>query len=46
MMRKRCVLLKRNLVVLAEEASSIILRLDLKGQVTFFNKFAQNFWLF
>ena len=33
--------------VLAEEASSIILRLDLKGQVTFFNKFAQTFlWLF
>jgi PAS domain S-box-containing protein len=27
--------------VLAEEASSIILRLDLQGQVTFFNKFAQ-----
>jgi PAS domain S-box-containing protein len=27
--------------VLAEEASSIILRLNLKGQVTFFNKFAQ-----
>ena len=30
--------------VLAEEASSIILRLDLKGQVTFFNKFAQRFF--
>ena len=28
--------------VLAEEANSIILRLNLKGQVTFFNKFAQN----
>jgi PAS domain S-box-containing protein len=28
--------------VLAEEASSIILRLNLKGQVTFFNKFAQS----
>jgi PAS domain S-box-containing protein len=28
--------------VLAEEAHSIILRLNLKGQVTFFNKFAQN----
>jgi PAS domain S-box-containing protein len=28
--------------VLAEQASSIILRLNLKGQVTFFNKFAQN----
>jgi PAS domain S-box-containing protein len=27
--------------VVAEEASSIILRLNLKGQVTFFNKFAQ-----
>jgi len=27
--------------VLAEEARSIILRLNLKGQVTFFNKFAQ-----
>ncbi|MDO9531646.1 MAG: PAS domain-containing protein [Deltaproteobacteria bacterium] len=27
--------------VLAEEAHSIILRLNLKGQVTFFNKFAQ-----
>jgi PAS domain S-box-containing protein len=27
--------------VLAEEAGSIILRLNLKGQVTFFNKFAQ-----
>ena len=27
--------------VLAEEATSIILRLNLKGQVTFFNKFAQ-----
>jgi PAS domain S-box-containing protein len=28
--------------VLAEQASSIILRLNLKGQVTFFNKFAQS----
>jgi PAS domain S-box-containing protein len=28
--------------VLAEEASSIILRLNLKGEVTFFNKFAQS----
>lgn len=28
--------------VLAEEAHSIILRLNLKGEVTFFNKFAQN----
>jgi PAS domain S-box-containing protein len=28
--------------VLAEEARSIILRLNLKGQVTFFNKFAQS----
>jgi PAS domain S-box-containing protein len=28
--------------VLAEEAHSIILRLNLKGQVTFFNKFAQS----
>jgi PAS domain S-box-containing protein len=28
--------------VVADEASSIILRLNLKGQVTFFNKFAQN----
>jgi len=28
--------------VLADEARSIILRLNLKGQVTFFNKFAQN----
>jgi PAS domain S-box-containing protein len=32
--------------VLAEEAHSIILRLNLKGQVTFFNKFAQNFFGF
>jgi PAS domain S-box-containing protein len=30
--------------VLAEEASSIILRLNLKGEVTFFNKFAQRFF--
>lgn len=30
--------------VLAEQANSIILRLNLKGQVTFFNKFAQNFF--
>ena len=30
--------------VLAEEASSIILRLNLKGQVTFFNRFAQKFF--
>jgi PAS domain S-box-containing protein len=30
--------------VLADEAHSIILRLNLKGQVTFFNKFAQNFF--
>jgi PAS domain S-box-containing protein len=28
--------------VLAEQASSIILRLNLKGEVTFFNKFAQS----
>jgi PAS domain S-box-containing protein len=28
--------------VLAEEANSIILRLNLQGEVTFFNKFAQN----
>jgi PAS domain S-box-containing protein/putative nucleotidyltransferase with HDIG domain len=30
--------------VLAEEANSIILRLNTKGQVTFFNKFAQSFF--
>jgi PAS domain S-box-containing protein/putative nucleotidyltransferase with HDIG domain len=30
--------------VLSEEANSIILRLNTKGQVTFFNKFAQSFF--